>query len=143
MAFEPRAGDGGEREREEKQVEGPLHGLRRDVHPARNLRRCRSRVDHAPQYAHHDEREYAQPQRLVELPVEIAGRRVHALLGSSRAVDERNQHEDRRGPMEKLGDGSVARARRMFQLVSLHESEARFLLSGGRLYTRPLERTGF
>ena len=110
MPFEPRPGNGCDREREEEQVEHPLHGLRRNSHPARNLRRVRSRVDHPPKYPHHDERKNAQSQRFVEPPVEIPGGRIHALLGSSRTVDERNQDEDRRGPMQGLGDRAIARA---------------------------------
>jgi len=91
MPFEPRAGDSGEREREEKQVERRLHGLRRDAHPARNRRRVRPRVDHPPQYAHRDEREHALSQRLVQLSVEIPGVRVHALFGSSGALATHRQ----------------------------------------------------
>jgi len=121
MSFEPRTGDGGEREREQEQVERPLHGLRRDGHPARSFPRGRPRVKHPPQYAHHGKREHAQSQGLVELPVEIAGRRIHALLGPSRSVDERDQDEDRRGPMDELGDSSVACGRAVLHCISLHE----------------------
>jgi hypothetical protein len=95
MPFEPRAGDSGERERKEKQIQRPLHGLRRDAHPKRNLGRIRLRVDYPPQYAHYDKREHAQPQRLVELPVEVAGVRVYALLGPSGAKCEGDQNKDR------------------------------------------------
>jgi hypothetical protein len=110
MPFEPRAGDSGERERKEKQVQRPLHGLGRDAHPKRNLGKIRLLVDHPPQYAHYDKRERAQPQRLVELPVEVADVCVYALLGPSGAKCEGDQNKDRRRPVEELGHGSVARA---------------------------------
>jgi hypothetical protein len=121
MAFEPRTGNGGERERKEKQVECPLHSLRRDAHPARNRRRVRMGIDHPPKHAHHDNRKHAHSQRLVELPVEIAGGRVHALLGSSRAIDERDQDENRRDPMEGLRDGPVSAPDSVASFVPLHK----------------------
>jgi hypothetical protein len=54
MPFQPRASDSGEWEREKKQMERPLHGLRHDAHPARNRQRVRLRAAHAPQYAHRE-----------------------------------------------------------------------------------------
>ena len=73
VALEPRPGDSGSREREEQEVEYPMAGFRRDVHPAWGLGRVRSRVDHSPKHAHYGEREHTHSQRLVDLPVEISG----------------------------------------------------------------------
>jgi hypothetical protein len=46
----------------------------------------------------------------VELPVEVAGVCLYALLGPSGAKCEGDQNKDRRRPVEELGHGSVARA---------------------------------
>jgi hypothetical protein len=78
--------------------------------PKRNLGRLRLPVDYPPQYAHCDKREHAQPQRLVELPVEVAGVCVYALLGPSGAKCEGNQNKDSRRRVEELGHGSIAGA---------------------------------
>ena len=73
VALEPRASDGGNREREEQDIEPPLNHLRGEAHPASDLRKVRLCVDQAPQHAHHGEREHAHSQCFVELPVEISG----------------------------------------------------------------------
>ena len=78
--------------------------------------------NHAPQHAYQDEREHAHSQRLVKLSVEIAGGRVHALLGPSRAVDERDQDEDRRDPMDDLSDGAIARESALHHFVAFATS---------------------
>ena len=124
MALKPRAGDRGERESKKEQVERPLHGFRRDAHPARNLPRIRLGVNHPPQHAHHNEREYGHSQRLVELAIEIAGGRIYALFGSSRTVDVREHDEDRSDPMEGLGDVPVADERALLHFVTARPNEA-------------------
>ena len=115
MPFQPCAGDGGEWKREEEQVERALHSLPRNFHPSWNLWRLWSYVYHAPQDAHDDQGQHTQSQRLMKPPVEIASRQVHALLRSSRPVDERDYDNDCRHPMDGLGDGSVTCAGTFFR----------------------------
>ena len=54
-----------------------------------------------------DELRLARRDRKARLRVsdETPGWRVHALLGTARAIDERDQHEDRRDPVQSLRDG--------------------------------------
>ena len=91
----------------------PMLGLRiqfrEEVHPARPGRRRGRRRAGAPQHAQHGQRQHRDAERLVQLPVEVPRGGVDALLGAARPVDEGDEDEDRREPVQGDADGAVAR----------------------------------
>ena len=120
MPLEPRACNSGERNCEEEQVERNSYDVRGDAHPARDLWGVWSYVNNPPRYTYCDECENGQAQRLVDLPVEIAGGRVYALLGAAGSIDERNQNQYGGDPMQRLRHSTVARARAALHNVCVH-----------------------